>query len=319
MKNSKSKIVVINSYGPMGSSLLASIIEKFGFGNTPVRKLGLNEYLMSHKSLMSKYMETRILKLTKDHQKPLSIGGVSVLDRDKNEKISLISNTKFNQNIENFLKTEIVSISQLYFHCRSFYDDCICYKQRTNKANQQIELSTNSLYYDPEILYERYRENFDEVYIINLTRDFSGWINSMASQSMSHQNLKNRLIFAPHKQYNQWKNYNNHISRVKGLHIEFNQLFDDPVEKLIPTIASYLKMPEPSLNFKNETFDLYGRLKNYKDAFSPYDDNNYYLSKKTLKKYSNIFLNSEKVSIIDVLLVRLFYIKDMIKFRFIKS
>jgi len=44
-------LVVINSWGPMGSSLLASLVEKWGYLNIPIRQTGLTEYLMGRRPL----------------------------------------------------------------------------------------------------------------------------------------------------------------------------------------------------------------------------------------------------------------------------
>ena len=38
-------LVVINSSGPMRSSLLVSLVEKWGYLNIPLRQTGLTEYL----------------------------------------------------------------------------------------------------------------------------------------------------------------------------------------------------------------------------------------------------------------------------------
>ena len=40
------KLVLINSFGPMGSTSLAAIVEKFGFQNIPLRKINLNETVL---------------------------------------------------------------------------------------------------------------------------------------------------------------------------------------------------------------------------------------------------------------------------------
>ena len=43
------KLVVISSFGPMGSTVVASIVEKFGYLNLPIRKMGLTDYLLKKK------------------------------------------------------------------------------------------------------------------------------------------------------------------------------------------------------------------------------------------------------------------------------
>ena len=45
------KLIVINSFGPMGSTVVSKSIEHYGFLNLPLRKLGLNDYLAGIRDL----------------------------------------------------------------------------------------------------------------------------------------------------------------------------------------------------------------------------------------------------------------------------
>ncbi len=45
------EIIVINSFGPMGSTTVASILEKFGYLNVPVRKLHFSDYLIGKRKI----------------------------------------------------------------------------------------------------------------------------------------------------------------------------------------------------------------------------------------------------------------------------
>ena len=45
------KIVLVNSTGPMGSTVVGSLIEKFDFINIPLRKLGLHDYLVGMRDI----------------------------------------------------------------------------------------------------------------------------------------------------------------------------------------------------------------------------------------------------------------------------
>ena len=40
------KLIVLNSVGPMATSLVASIIEKYGYINLPIRKRQIHQYLL---------------------------------------------------------------------------------------------------------------------------------------------------------------------------------------------------------------------------------------------------------------------------------
>ena len=313
MVKHRNKIVIINSFGPMGSSVLAALIEKFGFGNTPVRKLGLNEYLMGRIEFNSGYMQNRIQTIMENHQHLISIGGISVLDRDNSHEIKLIDEKKFEKLRSTFIKKQASSISDLFLSCRSFYDNCLTYKEPLNPPYQQIELTTSSQNYDPKLLYKAYREQFDEVFVISLTRNFDGWINALASQAMSHPKFKNKYLFSPHKQFALWQHYNTHAENAEGMIIPFESLFDNPLKKLVPKLSEFFGIPSPKIDYKAEQYDLYGRLKSFEETFTPFDDKIEFLSKHTQQKYVELFNNS-KANFITSSYVRMLYLRDLYKF-----
>ena len=74
-------LLVINSFGPMASSVVAGLSEKLGFMNLPVRKLKLHEYLTGERLLSDNAMKACIVETLKDHAKPRQQGGVNVIDR----------------------------------------------------------------------------------------------------------------------------------------------------------------------------------------------------------------------------------------------
>ena len=78
------KIVVINSFGPMGSTVIASIIEHLNYLNFhTMRKVGLNEYLINLKSLEDDFMKNNVIRKLSSFSENQITGGVSVLDRNK--------------------------------------------------------------------------------------------------------------------------------------------------------------------------------------------------------------------------------------------
>lgn len=314
MKHAKNKIILINSFGPMGSSLLAAIVEKFGYGNTPVRKLKLNQYLLGQIELSSGYMQAQISKVAFNHSNAINLGGVSVVDRE-NQANKLISREKYNHLKDEFLSESFDSISSLYFGARHFYEKCLNYKQPKNLFNHQIELTTDIRFFEPDQIYDMYRENFDEVYVINLTRRFRGWINSLSSQSFVHKDLKNRYLFSPDKQYLNYEHYMQHIDRTNFLTLDLDDLFDEPQTKLVPRLAEYLNHKGPLPILKDDTFDLYGRLTSYEKAFTPFDAKIDFLSPKTLEFFERILEGKDRVSLLDKSRLRLRYLRDMLKYR----
>ena len=76
------QIIVIYSDGPMGSSCLGAIIEKYGFINLPFRKYFLIEYVMGIRKISDKAMQYKCLDCLKMLVDKGILGGTSVKDRN---------------------------------------------------------------------------------------------------------------------------------------------------------------------------------------------------------------------------------------------
>ncbi|MCK5285428.1 MAG: hypothetical protein KAJ86_07585 [Alphaproteobacteria bacterium] len=276
------KLLVLNSFGPMGSTLLAGLIEKFGFGNVPFRKTGLHRYLMGELSLDSGFMQNRLKDTLMSHSNPILRGGVSVLDRDNQKPRILVNYDRVMSDIERLENYSFKNIKDLYMTCREVYDRAVIYKTPENHKNWHIELTVDIHRYDPDVLYQHYKKEFEDVRMIHLYRDFRGWINSLASQAFMHPQLMNRIKFFPHMRYADYALYEKVVAKMPGLHINFDDLFDEPIEMLVKKIALFLDVPVPDIDFRKETYDLYGKIQPYDVAFTRFDDNISFLRPATL-------------------------------------
>ena len=78
------KVVVINSNGPMGSTVVGAILEQFGFLNLPIRRYGTERRLVygqgKDEAIVNKFIE-----VVEQHNKPMRLGGTSLEHRDESE------------------------------------------------------------------------------------------------------------------------------------------------------------------------------------------------------------------------------------------
>ncbi len=286
------KLLVINSFGPMASTLLSGLMEKFDFTNVPIRKLGLHQYLLGKLDLNSGYMEERLKLNLKNHSTLGLRGGVSVIDRDNQAPTALVDYEKVKDQINNINAN---NIQELYFQCRKIYCDAVIYKEITSNQDWQIELTVDIHRYNHKDLYQAYQDNFDEVKMIHLHRPFSGWINSLASQAFVHPELKNRIKFFPHMRYNDYKLYEEAVAQMEGMHIDFDELFDTPIEKLSEEIAAFLNIAPPKCDLRQEEYDMYGKIVPYDKAFTRFDDKICFLQKKSLN-YMDKVAKTEQIT-----------------------
>ncbi len=306
------KLLVINSFGPMASTLLSGLMEKFDFTNVPIRKLGLHQYLLGELSLDSGHMQER-LKLSLQSHSSLGLrGGVSVIDRDNQTPCALVDYEKVASQIDNI---NVNNIQELYFQCRKIYCDAVIYKEITSNQDWQIELTVDIHRHNHKELYQAYQDNFDEVKMIHLHRPFSGWINSLASQAFVHPEFKNRIKFFPHMRYNDYKLYEEAVAQMDGMHIDFDELFDTPIEKLSEEIAAFLNIEPPKCDLRQEEYDMYGKIIPYDKAFARFDDKICFLNSTTRKYLSKLAKNNKIQRMPYSLFSWLLYIKEMIKYR----
>lgn len=291
----KRRLIVLNSFGPMGSTLLAGLLEKLGFGNVPFRKNGLHQYLMGEVSLNSGYMQDRLKKTLAAHSELDMRGGVSVLDRDNQKPSALTDYARVEKQLDEIAKHKFENFQDLYMACRKIYDDAVIYKKPAHNENWYIDLTVDIHRFDPDTLVQKYRENFDDVRFIHLHRDFRGWINALASQAIVSKLVSSKLIFQPHKRYADFKLYEDRVKQIPGLHIDFDDLFETPIGDLAKQLADFLDVPCPDIDFKKTDYDLYGKITPYDVAFKKFDDNVEYLKPGTLDYFEQL-VNSGKIN-----------------------
>ena len=164
------KVVVINSIGPMASTVVGSIVEKFGYLNIPVRKIGLHEYLMGKKKLSDDYLKSRILNCFVSHNKIIQSGGVSVRDRNSSTPRQLVDMTIVEQEIEIFKNKSFSNVSEMYGQGRNLYSKALKYKKSNHIDGNHIEYTTDVQDYKAELLFDAYKREFKNIFMINLNQ-----------------------------------------------------------------------------------------------------------------------------------------------------
>ena len=309
------RLLVLNSFGPMGSTLLAGLLEKLGYGNTPVRKLGLHAYLTGQVALETGIMQARLRETINSHAKPGLRGGVSVLDRGDQLPKSLTDPNRVMRSLAALEAGSFRSVEDLYMACRRVYDESVIYKTPESHPDWQIELTVDIHRYDPQTIYRSYLEGFETVHMIHLHRDFRGWINSLASQAFVHPDLFNRIRFFPHLRYADYSLYEKSVASIPGLDLSFDELFDTPIEDLIRRIADFTGLDTPKTEWRQESYDLYGKIVPYQKAFTRFDDSVHYLSSSTLEDFENRANTGGFARPIDRFKCWGYYLKDMVRYR----
>ena len=314
------KLIVMGAEGPMGKALLCSILEKYGFINLPVRKRGLNSYVIGERKIKDLYFKKRTLIVANDLAISDLGGGISVIERNKNPKIKKINLKKINKNLKIFYKKKFTKVDQMYFQSMLILNNGIIYKKKIFNPKGCIENSKDISNFDYKELINGYKNNFNKPYFIFLNRNFSSWLNSLASQIMV-KNYKNVFQYRIRlsgqiKRYKNWQKYLTN-NKKNGINLDFNDFFNKyRLKKMIKKISFYLNEKDPKINWPKEKFDCFGYIYDYKKAFKKIDDKNLYLSKISIKVAKHAYsTNVFYLKLLYDFIFQILFLLDLIKFK----
>ena len=105
------------------------------------------------------------------------------------------------------------------------FNECLIYKDIINNPKGVVELSINLHKYNSEELYNGYKNEFEDIKIINLTRDFDDLINSMISKFCTEKKELHHYTFNIVNYKKAYKDYLDSIEKFEGLKIDFKNVF----------------------------------------------------------------------------------------------
>jgi hypothetical protein len=312
------KIVVINSTGPMGSTVVSAIVEKFGYLNLPIRDLGMHDYLIGTRAIDDDYLKNKFIGVIYSDSRMLYGGGVNVLDRDNSTSYQRVDKDLVTKDIIEVQQKQFRDLSELYDCLRSIYTKGLKYKKSKHVAGKHIEMTTDFHTYHPDKLCSAYFRGFGDVVFIHLHRDFLGWVESIASQRFS--NPRKRHKFFLHKLYRRHFQYESRIKDCPGLHLDFESLFLPNTWQLIDHISEALGEPVPDIQWEDELFDLYGQLRSFSRTFTMADYRGKYLS-PTTRRIIKASLGKRNIILIHFFdaIVYFFYLINLLKFLYKKN
>lgn len=271
------KLVVVNSFGPMGASLLAALIEKWGYLNLPMRgREVLVDYLLGRRDLSDPKIKDRFKSSFFQGTLYRSRGGTSVVERDSNRKNQLIDGSLATEKLEVLDARPFKTLPELYDAYRSLYAECVCYKTINSVPSWHIELATDYASYGGKDLEAAFRQHFDHVVFFHLTRDLYEWLEATASQYMAHAD--GGTVFRLGQAIEQYEAYMDSIMRLPGVKIDFSDLVFPKLGPTLNLISIALDAPVRVTSLESEYFDVYGGMFTYENAFTKKDQPGRYFS-----------------------------------------
>ena len=273
------KIVVINSAGPMGSTVLGALIEKLGYLNLPVRKRDLHGYLLKKRLLSDDYFKERTLEILGSMSVKRIGGGTGVLDRNSAAPVQRSDQDRILSFLSEYKGAQFATISDMYAASNDLIAKSVIYKNIGPYVGH-IEFPTDIERYRDSVedLYDAYAQEFDEVIFFHMQRDIVGWINSLMSQLLFARHFRGeQLKVRLSSLVKRYETYRYVVNNIPGHHIDFEELFEPNTHKLVAKLVNILGGEFPK-DLKAESFDLYGRVVSYDKAFNKEDDRHSYIS-----------------------------------------
>ena len=208
------------------------------------------------------------IHLIKKHSNPTKTGGINVLDRDNSKTLKRTDYDKVLSDINFYQTRKFNSVAELIYDSYSLFNKSVIYKNKIQEPLGVIELGHKLQNHDSEKLVQAYKSNFDEVYFINIRRDFYSWLNSFCSQFYSSANEKTKIFSRLSNMREPFDRYENSLKHFKGIDIDFNEIFLPNTQKLVNKISLFLNINSAEdIDWNERIYDHYGNLKNYNESF----------------------------------------------------
>jgi hypothetical protein len=262
-------------------------------------------------------MQRRIQQKLETGSKLIRAGGINPLDRDSQAPRALTDINKVRPDLEALHHRTFSGIDELYLACRTVYAKAVVYKPVQEDPSVQIEYAVDFGRFRDRSgrLYEAYCDNFDEVRMIHLHRDFEGWINAVALQFFVRPRISDKFKFRLKSWVKNYCQYEEATSGLPGMHLDFQELFSAGIESLAERIRDFADMPPVDLDLRDQSYDLYGKFVPFEKAFTPMDDAQQFLDAASRRYYARFASSPDNIGIVDGLLARLRFMLCYTRFR----
>ncbi len=270
------KFIVIYSDGPMGSSVVSSLLEKYGYLNLPFRKFYLLEYVMGIKPLNDKSMQLKFLEHLSSLYSNSRIGGTSVQDRNSRARV-IRAIKPLSKDIDNFLSYKPDNLRNLLTHCFTFVNSYIIYKPNYLPIRgfiiQEIPKINNPSQSIHDYEYLKKLSNIKDFKCLILNRDFKTWVSSLLSQQDININSFERLkTVSLEKLFKRWKSIQRLSNNTNFITVDLGSILLPYTFSTNIFLSKYFLLKTLSNSeLQKDTYDLFGYTCRFKKAFTPSD------------------------------------------------
>jgi hypothetical protein len=277
----KLDLVIINSSGPMGASTLSSVLEKWEYLNIPLKRLGLNDYLLGKRKIEDPYIKQRFRSGFEDGAVSYRRGGIGRNAREFAPSNSLIDFSLVEKKLDMLDRKKFSNLGVLYHDYRKLFASAITYKEFDWNEYSHIEyfigsdlqdLSADGMLEAYDKLIEAYDKNFDRVTWFHMTRNFDEWIEALCSQYRA-LNTGFRLDQA----VRHYEDYSDVVNNIPGHIVDIDELMKPRILETEKRLTAIIGHSRKKFDFFDEKFDIMGRIVDSDTAFRKHDSKGSYL------------------------------------------
>ena len=266
-------LVVISSQGPMGSALLMALIEKWGFSNAPIRKIGLPDYLLGDRDVSDPLIKERFREEFEKYSRPARRGGVSTLHWSESK--ALIDWEKVEPRIVEMEKRQYSGVKEIYDDYRTLFASATSYKDVRFIPGRHCELFIETSRFTAGNYAKCFTEAFDKVSFFHMSRDRTEWLETVASQYMFSPIRKTGFRLG--QAADEYDRYLALIKSSPGIIIDLDELTSWSAEKLDSVISASLGTRASKEDLGDSKFDVASAILTFQEAFTKADKKGRYL------------------------------------------
>jgi len=254
------KIIFVISEGPMGASVVAGLIETFGFLQLPFRAYDLIDHANQRTDPNRSFFRA-LRSWTENHSKPVNQGITVAEDRQVFAPFRRFDPESLGFELERLQRDiDQLSVQEFYDHSRRAVAKSITYKSVPENLQGHVELVTVIRDSVDKTRLQKFKESFPDLHLICMERDFVDWCESLAaarflSPSKWRNFLFSDLVF-------RYSRYSAAVASLgsDALNVEFNEVFQPHTSNVVEKLCDFVGEKKPSKEaIEKGILDLFGQ------------------------------------------------------------
>jgi hypothetical protein len=286
------KVILVVSEGPMAASVVAGLVEQFGYLQLPFRNFNLLG--LSVDSVKGKRDFLQALKKRSEFfSKPRNQGLRSAHDRSEYSTIVRVDHEKFMIDFQKLeLRIQDLNFPELYDAARKAFGAALTYKTLPENIKGHVELITSINDDVSENRIKNFRRVFPDSKIIFMRRHFIDWAESLAPFRFNSTEQRLKYLFSD--LVNRFGIYERSIQKGEGvLHVDFDQIFQPLTDDFLLTLCEFLADGSKTSNLDGRNLDLFGQMIPFQAATTAADFRGRYFSGFTLRLFDWLMPNED--------------------------